>query len=346
MIAEIACGLYWRRMEDGRPASVGVTSSAIPPAGAPVASDDAAHYFPLLREQSSVFLLPDSASPSPPLAGAGFKVTSPAIDGDGNSETFYAASREEAQQWVDAIKPWLLPWRDVAAMVERYIPARADGSVPCSRVSEAEVRGAMVACTAAVAAVQVAGAFVKAFGHGMANHAEIVRVGEAIPVAGPAFAVLAAISRQMLRYREERAAVAGVIKMITRLTTLASTALETMVNSSPGSMVDFTEDVLMELELATVHVQIYLHSKERRFRVLLGVDGPTTIDSRLEKLQVRLNAIVGVDNRLVLSSIASKMTKPAAPWMRPWPLVSAASHTDANLYKNEALSGPRGDRAS
>eukprot|EP00170_Pyropia_yezoensis_P006398 contig_26082_g6419 len=326
-------------MEDGRPASVGVTSSAIPPAGVPVASDDAAHYFPLLRKQSSVCLLPDSASPSPPLTGAGFKVTSPAIDGDGNSETFYAASREEAQQWVDAIEPWLLSWRDVAAVAKTCIPAHGVGSVPCSRVSETEVHGAMVACTAAAAAVQVAGAFVKAFGHGMANHAEIVRVGEAIPVAGPAFAVLAAISRQMLRYRKERAAVAGVVKMITRLTTLASTALEAMVNSSPGSVVDFTEEVLMELELATEHVQIFLHSKERRFRVLLhGTSGPSAIATRLDQLQWALTAIVGVDNRLVQSSMtASKVAGTMAPWMRPWPLVSAASHTDAKLYKNEAV---------
>lgn len=348
VVVELACGLYWRRTDDPGRASVGGSSGTTASAGhgnASLANDGAAHYFPVLRGRSSVDILPDSAWLSSPLACAGFEVTSPAIDGDGGraSVTCYTASRKEAQQWVDAIQAWLLPWRDVAARAATCFASRADCGGASSAVGEAELRAAMVTCTAAVAAVHVAGGFVKAFGHAMADHAELIRVGEAIPVAGPAFALLATIARQMDRYREEREAVSDVLKTIARLTNLAATALGTIVDTSlSGLAVVSVEDVLMELELAAVHIQVFLHSKEeRRNMLLLGMAGPRAIAARLDKLQSMLGTVVGVDGRVVLSEIASQLAGMTAtvPWTRPWPYVQATVNTDAKLYKNDAVVG-------
>ncbi|KAK1867483.1 hypothetical protein I4F81_009990 [Pyropia yezoensis] len=303
-----------------------------------MANDGDAHYFPLLRERSKASLLPGGASSSSRQAAVGFVVTTPSATG-ADSVTFLAATLEDAQQWVTAIQPWLLPWRDVVASAPACFPGRAwDGGA--SAVSEEALRVATTACTFAAGAVGAAGGVVKAFGHAMANHAELIRIGEAIPVAGPAFALLASIARQMHRYRGEAGAVAGVVESTAELISLAGTSLGLAVRDGRGGSTAMAlEDVLMGVERAAVDIQCFCHSTSQRRKVLFsGAAGPKAIAERLESLRTRLisSCTVHTQQMVSLKSECAGATAPT-PWEPPWPFVKGATHADAKMYKNSEV---------
>jgi len=177
---------------------------------------------PLLRGRSAVAVAVDA----PGGQAVGFDVTVTSTTGgsaaveDWQLRTGTAAT---AHEWVNLLRPWLVSWAalvrsgSLPSGVAPGAAAAAAPTVPAAAASPSllprpPVDSVAAAAAAAQSALSVTSASVgviaeglRALGHAV-DHSEMVRVGEAIPVAGPFFVCLATAAAAVERLEAERAA--------------------------------------------------------------------------------------------------------------------------------------------